>query len=149
VISMEKKKMYSKLGKLLSNVQVYFSYSFHTASTNSQMFAQTVAKICLLASLWMHIFLSMCNKLRFAERISMKLTVRTLKSYNYCISGHYPSSCFYFKHTMFHRPDFLSIFLWNLLSWAQLKESLSPDQKHNNCINITSSQIFGWYSSLN
>jgi hypothetical protein len=39
-----KKKMYSKLSELLSNVQVYFSDSFHTTFTNSQTFATNNCK---------------------------------------------------------------------------------------------------------
>jgi hypothetical protein len=42
--------------------------------------------------------------------------------YNYCVSGHYTSSCFYSKHITFRKLDSLSVFRWNLLSWAQLIE---------------------------
>jgi hypothetical protein len=35
------------------------------------------------------------------------------------ISGHYPSSCNYLKHTTFRRLDSVSVFRWNLLSWSQ------------------------------
>jgi hypothetical protein len=38
------------------------------------------------------------------------------------VSGQYPMSCFYFKHTTFRRLDFAFFFRWNLLSWAQLIE---------------------------
>jgi hypothetical protein len=37
--------------------------------------------------------------------------------YNYCVFGHYPSSCIYLKH-MFQRLDTVSIFRRNLLTWA-------------------------------
>jgi hypothetical protein len=41
------------------------------------------------------------------------------QKYNYCVSGHYLSSCFYLKHTKFRRLGSVSIFMWNLLCWAQ------------------------------
>jgi hypothetical protein len=42
--------------------------------------------------------------------------------HNYCVSGHYPLSCFHLRHTMFRRLDSFSIFRWNLLSYTQLIE---------------------------
>jgi hypothetical protein len=35
------------------------------------------------------------------------------------VSGHYPWSCFYLKHTTLRRLDSVSVFMWNLLSCAQ------------------------------
>jgi hypothetical protein len=43
--------------------------------------------------------------------------------------GHYPTSCFYLKHTTFRRADSISAFRWNLLSWAQSIE-LIPISGH-------------------
>jgi hypothetical protein len=40
---------------------------------------------------------------------------------SYCVSGHYLSSRFYFKTQRFE-DDYVSVFTWNLLSWAQLIE---------------------------
>jgi hypothetical protein len=50
-------------------------------------------------------------------------------TYNYYVSGHYPSSCFYLKHIKFWRLDFVFDFKWNLLSWAQSIE-LVPVSGH-------------------
>jgi hypothetical protein len=47
-----------------------------------------------------------------------------------CVSGHHPSSCFYLKHTTFRRLDSVSIFGWNLLTWAQSME-LDPISGHH------------------
>jgi hypothetical protein len=49
---------------------------------------------------------------------SSKLTA----NYNHCVSGHYPSFHFYLKHTMFRILVSVSVFRWNLLSWAQSSE---------------------------
>jgi hypothetical protein len=54
--------------------------------------------------------------------------------HNYCVSGHYPLSCFYSKHTAFRRLDSASVLRWNLLSpeigtrsldWAQLRRFIT------------------------
>jgi hypothetical protein len=37
----------------------------------------------------------------------------------FIVSRHYPSSFFHLKHTTFRRLDSVSVFWWNLLSWAQ------------------------------
>jgi hypothetical protein len=88
-----------------------------------------------------------------------------LKAYlnrnSFCVSGHSPSSCFYLKqNTTFRRLDSVSVFRWNLLSWVQSIElvpisgpvpeplcvvlnknrTMHNVQKHNNFINIPSSQ---------
>jgi hypothetical protein len=41
---------------------------------------------------------------------------------NYCVTGHCPSSCFYLKHNILKT---VSVFRWNLLSWAQSIELVS------------------------
>jgi hypothetical protein len=43
--------------------------------------------------------------------------------YNYCASGHYPSSCF-IQNITFWRLNSVSLFRWNLLSWAEPIELL-------------------------
>jgi hypothetical protein len=45
--------------------------------------------------------------------------------YSYCVSGHYPSSRFYLKHTAFRRLSSSSVFRLNLLSWVQSIELVS------------------------
>jgi hypothetical protein len=54
----------------------------------------------------------------------MKL-VRLIRMYNYCVSGHCPSSCLYLRHTAFWRLDSVFVFRWNLLSWTQLIKLVS------------------------
>jgi hypothetical protein len=56
------------------------------------------------------------------------LLFNSLRS-NYCVSGHYPSACFYLKHTTLRRVDSVSVFKWNLLSWAQ-SIGLVPTSRH-------------------
>jgi hypothetical protein len=43
--------------------------------------------------------------------------LQSRRMYNYYISGHYPFSCVCLK--MFQRLDSVSVFWWNVLSWAQ------------------------------
>jgi hypothetical protein len=57
-------------------------------------------------------------------------------AYSYCLSGQYLLSCFYLKHTTFRRLNSVSIFRWNLLSWAQSIElfpisGYQQSQNHN------------------
>jgi hypothetical protein len=35
------------------------------------------------------------------------------------VFGHNPSPCFYLKHTTFRKLDFVRVFRWIVLSWAQ------------------------------
>jgi hypothetical protein len=56
--------------------------------------------------------------------------------YNYCVSGHYPSSCFYVKYTAFQKLDSISVLRPNLPSWAQLIE-LVPITRHEHRIRVT------------
>jgi hypothetical protein len=88
----------------------------------------------------------------------------TINLHNYCISGHYLSSCFLFK-IIFLRPDSVSmsnralpslyqfglnecVVIWRwrknpvskMLCVKQKKETMDNVQKHTNCINISSSQ---------
>jgi hypothetical protein len=53
----------------------------------------------------------------------------TKSSTTIIIFGHYPSSCFYLKDTTFRRLDTVSVFRWNLNSWAQSIE-LVPISGH-------------------
>jgi hypothetical protein len=48
--------------------------------------------------------------------------IRSYNLYNYYVSGHYQSSCFYLKHTALRRLGSLSVFSWNLVSWAKSVE---------------------------
>jgi hypothetical protein len=52
------------------------------------------------------------------EMVSITVVRHISCLYNYCVSGHYPLSCFYLKHTSSWRLDFVSVSRWNLLSWA-------------------------------
>jgi hypothetical protein len=54
-----------------------------------------------------------------ASGMGWALTITNIiVQYKYCVSGHYSLSCFYLNAT-FWRLDYVSIFMWNLLSLAQ------------------------------
>jgi hypothetical protein len=50
-------------------------------------------------------------------------------SYNYYVSGRYSTSCSYPKHTTLRRLGSVSVFRWNLISWAKSVE-LVPIFEH-------------------
>jgi hypothetical protein len=65
----------------------------------------------------------------FYQYVNLGVFIRYISYYNYCVSGHYPSSCYYLQHPMFQRLGSVSIFRWNLLSWAQSIQ-LVPISRH-------------------
>jgi hypothetical protein len=67
----------------------------------------------------------------FSNRaVSENSWVKSGNELNYYVSGHYPSSCFYLKHTMFQRLDLVLLYVLNR------NRAMDNVQKHNNCINI-------------
>jgi hypothetical protein len=56
-----------------------------------------------------------------SDAARMDFTMASLSTlyFNYCLSGYYPPSCYSLKHAMFRRLNSVSVFRWNLLSYAQ------------------------------
>jgi hypothetical protein len=89
--------------------------------------------------------------------------------FKHYVFGHYPPSCLYlksvlfiFQNTAFWILDSVSVFRYNLLSWAQMIElvpvsgqildkdkTMDNVQKHNICTSVLSSQtcLLGLYCS--
>jgi hypothetical protein len=85
-----------------------------------QPVAQRPCSSCQWHRLTQYIKLSISCRRWVDQSVKLRLSL-----YSYHNLGHYPSSCHLLKKTTFWKMDYVSVFSWKLLRWAQFIELVS------------------------